>query len=105
MQAAGSNKENADVLSAGAVDDSMEAAPEDEDAPEEEARVSTPLKRKKAADGGKVIWLHFWNPSKVPALHANRKDVICQLLQDQGPVDSISTALLSVSCKDTMAAA
>ena len=55
MQAAESDKENVDVEAqpTAAVDDSMEA----DAAPEKEARASTPLKRKKAADGTKVCSL------------------------------------------------
>ena len=58
MQAVESDKENVEVPStaAAAADDSMDAdaEPEEEGAPEEEPRVSTPLKRKKASDGAKV---------------------------------------------------
>jgi hypothetical protein len=56
VQAVESDKENVEVPStaAAAADDSMDAdaEPEEEGAPEEEPRVSTPLKRKK--DGAKV---------------------------------------------------
>ena len=61
VQAAEADEENVAMEPAGVVDDGVEADVVMEENPvEAEARVSTPLKRKKAADGVKVQFTTCW---------------------------------------------